>query len=96
MNIQPRYTEIQKSIHTLFGMVVLENPTGFPARETNLYCLGNTTGLLWEAQKPHPFTLYSRVRFNEDGETLSAYTTDGHACELNLKTGQLIHDVQMK
>jgi hypothetical protein len=42
------------------------------------------------AEKPDPATNFSRMKLNEDGQTVSAYTVSGHACELDLKTGRLV------
>jgi hypothetical protein len=76
--------------------VILEIPDRFPYTESNLYCLAPNNRILWKAEKPDPTTLYSRVRLNEDGATLSTYTTGGHACELELNTGKLISQVMIK
>ncbi|GAB4493162.1 MAG: hypothetical protein Fur0016_24920 [Anaerolineales bacterium] len=89
MENQPLHTRIDKSIQTMMGLLVLEQPNGFPRYESNLYMIGMSGKILWRAEKPDPNTLYSRVRLNDD-ETISAYTTGGHACELELKTGKLI------
>jgi hypothetical protein len=80
----------------MVGLLVLEVPSGFPYRETNLYCVGIGGKIVWSAEKPDPNTLYSRVKLNEDGETISAYTTGGHACELSLRTGKLISFIGIK
>lgn len=89
MENQPLHTPIDKSIQTMLGLLVLEQPNGFPRHESNLYIVTGTGKILWKAEKPDPNTLYSRVRLNDD-ETISAYTIGGHACELELKTGKLI------
>lgn len=89
MEIQPLRTQIEKTIQTMLGLVVLEHPNGFPRSESNLYLVTPGGKILWKAEKPDPNTLYSRVRLNDD-QTLSAYTTGGHACDLELKTGKLI------
>lgn len=89
MDIQPLHTPIDKSIQTMMGLLVLEQPNGFPRYESNLYIITASGKILWKAEKPDPNTLYSRARLNDD-ETISAYTTGGHACELELKTGKLI------
>lgn len=89
MELQPLHTSIDKAIQTMMGLLVLENPNGFPRSDSNLYIAGMNGKILWKAEKPDPNTLYSRVRLNDD-ETVSAYTTGGHACELELKTGKLI------
>ena len=90
MEAEPLHTSIDKSIQTFLGLVVLESPKGFPRDESNLYCVSPDGKILWKAQKPDPNTLYSRVRLTDDGQTLSAYTIGGHACDLDLKTGTLI------
>jgi hypothetical protein len=90
MDIQPLHTKIDKTIQTMFGHIVLEDPNGFPRAEINLYCVSPNGKFVWRAEKPDPNTLFSRVRLNEDGDTFSAYTTGGHACELELRTGKLI------
>lgn len=90
MDIQPLHTKIDKSIQTSYGTIMLESPTGFPRGESNLYCISGDGKILWRAEKPDPYTLYSRVRFNEDGMTLSTYTLSGHACDLDPRTGKII------
>lgn len=90
MDLQPLHTKIDKSIQTYYGTIVLESYSGFPRGESNLYCVSLDGRMLWKAEKPDPYTLYSRVRFNEDGMTLSTYTINGHACDLDLETGKII------
>jgi hypothetical protein len=90
MDIQPLYTKIDKTIQTLYGLVVLEDPNGFPRNEANLYCLTPTGKFVWRAEKPEPGTLYSRVRLADNGATLSTYTTGGHACDLEPGTGRIL------
>lgn len=80
----------------MFGHVVLESPEGFPRNDSNLYCVASNQKIVWKAEKPDSDTLFSRVRFNEDGDTLSAYTIGGHACELELRTGKLISQATIK
>ena len=90
MDIQPQHTKVDKSIQTLHGFVVLEDPKGFPRGESNLYCVSPNGKILWKAEKPDASTLYSRMRLNEDGASLSTYTIGGHACELELGTGKIL------
>ncbi len=96
MELQPLHTKIDKNIQTKVGSVVLENPNHFPYTESNLYCIDASDEILWRAEKPDPNTLYSRVKLNEDGATLSAYTTGGHACDLELRTGKLLSQTTIK
>ena len=90
MEINPLHTKVDKFIQTRQGTVVLESPNGFPRGESNLYCISTDEKIVWNAEKPDPYTLYSRVKLNEDGATLSTYTLSGHACELDLKTGKIL------
>jgi len=90
MDIAALYTKIEKRIEINAGIIVLENPSGFPHKETNIYLVGLNGGIIWKAEKPDPYTSFSRVKLNEDGETFSAYTLGGHACEFDLQTGKLI------
>lgn len=90
MDIQPQHTKVDKSIQTMYGFVVLEDPNGFPRAESNLYCVSPNGKILWKAEKPDASTLYSRMRLNEDGASLSTYTIGGHACELELGTGKIL------
>ncbi len=96
MELQPLHTKIDKSIQTKIGSIILENPDRFPYSESNLYCVAPNDKILWKAEKPDPSTLYSRVRLNEDGATFSAYTTGGHACDLELQTGKIISQATIK
>ena len=90
MEIQPLHTKVDKTIQVNAGVIVLESPSGFPRNESNLYLIGSDQKIIWKAEKPDGSTSFSRVKLNEDGETFSAYTVNGHACELELKTGKLI------
>ena len=96
MDIQPLHTKIDKSIQTTPGTIVLENHSGFPRYESNLYCVAPNGKMVWKAEKPDTSTLFSRVKLNEDGDTISAYTIGGHACELELRTGKLISHTVIK
>jgi len=90
MNVQPLRTKVEKTIQTLYGTIVLESPNEFPRPECNLYCLSPDGGITWQAEKPEQYTLYSRMKLNEDGTSLSTYTLSGHACELELRTGKIL------
>ncbi len=96
MELQPLYTKIAKNIQTKIGTIVLENPERFPYTESNLYCIAPNGKILWRAEKTDPHTLYSRVKLNEDGGTLSTYTTGGHACDLELSTGKILSQTTIK
>ena len=95
-DIDPRHTKIDKLIPTVIGTIVLENHARFPSAESNLYCVGDYGRMVWTAEKPEASALYTKVKLNDDGETLSAYTAAGHACELNLRTGKLISQAVIK
>ncbi len=90
MDVNALFTKIDKSIQINAGVIVLENSTGFPRNETNLYLVGMDGKIIWKAEKPDPNTFFTRVKLNEDGDTFSAYTLNSHACELDLRSGKLI------
>lgn len=94
--VEPIHTKIEKTTQTMVGTVVLEDPKDFPRNETNLYCVGQNGEMVWQAEKPEPSGLYSRVMLNPDGNTLSAYAVTGQACEIDLSTGKLISQVKIK
>lgn len=96
MEIQPLHTKVERAIQTKPGIIVLESHSGFPRGDSNLYCVASNETIVWKAEKPDPNTLYSRLRVNEDGVTMSAYTIGGHACELELRTGKLISHTSIK
>ena len=79
------------------GVVVLESAQGFPQSESNLYCLSANGKIIWKAEKPDPYTLYTRMKLNEDNaSTLSTYTLGGHACELELGTGRILSQTSIQ
>jgi hypothetical protein len=90
MDIKPLHTKIEKTIQTLHGTIVLEDAAGFPRSDCNLYCISTAGAIVWKAEKPDPSTLYSRVKLNESGATISTYTLSSHACELDLGTGKIL------
>jgi hypothetical protein len=92
----PRRTKIEKVIAVKGGMVILEDHNRFPLHESNLYFVSETGEAIWEAERPAPDAHYIRVRLDDDGKNLSAYTTGRHACELDLKTGKLLSQIEFK
>lgn len=95
-HLTPRHTKIAKVIAIRDGMVILEDHVRYPLRESNLYLVSETGEAIWEAERPAPDTHFTRVKLEEDGIHLSAYTTGLHACELDLKTGKLLSQIQFK
>ena len=96
MEIKPIHTKVEKFIQLTVGTVVLEDPKGFPRSESNLYYVQFDGKILWKAEKPEPQTLYTRVRLNDDGQTLGTYTLSGHACELDLQTGKILSQTHIQ
>ena len=96
MDITPLHTKVEKSIQLTLGVIVIEDPKGFPRNESNLYYLKLDGKILWHAEKPTPDTLYTRVRLNDDGETLGTYTQSGHACELDVQTGKILSKTRLQ
>ncbi len=95
-NLQPRHTTIQKVIALKGGNVILEDHVRYPLGESNLYFVSETGELVWDAERPAPDAHYIKVRLDDDGMQLSAYTTGRHACELDLKTGKLLSQIAFK
>src|SRR5437016_3967889 len=95
-DFKPRYTGIEKEINAQIGTVILENPSGHPRTEPNLYCVGQDGKVIWVAQVPEVGALYTRVKFDEQGEKLLTYSTRGHACEIDLQTGKLLNQISIK
>jgi hypothetical protein len=96
MELKPLHTKIEKTVQTLYGTVVLESPNGFPRADSNLYCVAAEGRMVWKAEKPEPSTLYSRVKLNEDGASISTYTLNSIACELELSTGKILSKTSMQ
>jgi hypothetical protein len=93
--IEPRHTQIEKMIDTMVGKVVLEGPASYPRDESNLYCVALNGKIAWFAERPQDGSHYTRVRFDDQGEKLLTYSTRGHACEVDLKTGKLLSQVSI-
>ena len=94
--IEPRRTKIATIIEVSAGRAILEDYARFPLAESNLYFVSPSGEVLWEAERPAPDAHYIRVRLNEDGRSLSAYTTGRHACEIDLKSGKLLSQIEFK
>jgi hypothetical protein len=90
---QPRHTRIQKVISVPAGKAILEDHTRHPPGESNLYFVAENGELVWQAERPTSKSLYIRVKLNQDGRTLSAYTTDSTACEIDIKSGKLLSQI---
>jgi len=89
MAVTPLFTQIEKTIDLKSGTVVLENHSGFPFGESNLYLVGSNSEVVWKAEKPDARTLFTKVKLNEDS-TLSTFTTSGQFCDIDLETGKII------
>ena len=96
MEIKPLHTKVEKIIQLTGGMLVLEDPKGFPLNESNLYYVLLDGDISWHAEKPAPQNLYSRVRLNDNGQTLSTYTLGGHSCELDVQTGKILSQTKIQ
>ncbi len=95
-NRPARHTKIEKVINTTIGDVVLEHPVGYPRNQSNLYCISSAGKIVWAAELPEVSVLYTRVKFDETGDKLLTYSTRGHACELDLRTGKLLSKILMQ
>ena len=95
-NFQPRHTTIQKVIALKGGNVILEDNVRYPLTESNLYFVSEIGEPVWDAERPAPDAHYIRVKLDDDGTKLSAYTTGRHACDLDLKTGKLLSQIEFK
>jgi hypothetical protein len=94
--MEPRHTKIEKVISIKTGKVILEDHIRYPLNESNLYFLAESGELVWLAERPAPDAHYIRVKLDEDGEKISAYTTGRHACEIDLKSGKLLSQIEFK
>src|SRR5438309_2243009 len=68
-DFKPRYTGIEKEINAQIGTVILENPSGHPRTEPNLYCVGQDGKVIWVAQVPEAGALYTRVKFDDEAKS---------------------------
>ncbi len=91
-----RHTRITKVISVAGGKAILEDHTRYPTGESNLYFIAKNGAVLWNAERPAPDTHYIRAKLNQDGRTLSAYTTDSTACEIDIETGKLLSQIAFK
>lgn len=89
MQITPLHTSVEKIIELKKGIVILENPNGFPINETNLYLIAPNGEILWKAEKPALNTLFTKVKLNEDS-SVSTFTNNGQFCEIDIETGKII------
>ncbi len=95
-NMEARHTKIQKVIAVKSGNVILEDHVRYPLNESNLYLVSEEGEKVWDAERPAPDAHYIRVKLDEDGQHLSAYTTGRHACDIDLKTGKLTSQLAFK
>lgn len=95
MEIIPVHTRIENLIELKKGVVVMENPDGFPTGEANIYMVGANGEILWRAEKPEPKALFTKIKLNEDS-TISTFTNGGQFCELNVDTGKIISSTNFR
>lgn len=90
-----RYTQIEKTIDAVAEKVALEGPAAYPGDEYSLYCASMDGKIVWFAERPEDGSHSTRVRFDDLGEKLITYSTLGHACVVDLRTGKLLSQVSM-
>ncbi len=95
-NLKPLHTRIEKIIEIKSGKVILEAHSGYPLDESNLYFMSEDGEIVWYAERPASDAHYIRVRLEEDGRRLSAYTTGRHACDIDIHSGKLISQIAFK
>jgi hypothetical protein len=95
-NLVARHTKIEKVISVKSGKVILENHVRYPLNESNLYFVSELGELIWLAERPAPDAHYIRVKLDMEGDKISAYTTGSHACDIDLKTGKLLSQIEFK
>ena len=95
-NLKPRHTQILKVIALRGEIVILEDHVRYPLSESNLYCVTEVGEPVWDAERPAPDAHYIRAKLDDDGRQVSAYTTGRHACELDVKTGKLLSQIEFK
>ena len=95
MAIAPLFTQVEKTIDLKIGTLILENHTGFPFAESNLYLVGSNGEIKWKAEKPDKRTLFTKVKLNENF-TVSTFTTGGQFCDIDLETGKIISSSEFK
>jgi hypothetical protein len=95
-NMEARHTKIQKVIAVKTGNIILEDHVRYPLSESNLYLISEDGKAVWDAERPAPDAHFIRVKLDEDGQRLSAYTTGRHACDIDLKTGKLLSQIEFK
>lgn len=94
--LKPLHTKIEKIIELRGSYVILEAYSGYPVEQSNLYCLSENGDSVWFAERPAPDAHYIRVRLEDDGKRLSAYTTSRHACDIDVDSGKLISQIEFK
>lgn len=95
MAVAPLFTQVEKTIDIKAGTLVLENHTGFPFGESNLYLVASNGEIKWKAEKPDKRILFTKVKLNENF-TVSTFTTGGQFCEIDLQTGKIISSSEFK
>ncbi len=93
---RPLHTKIEKIIQVKAGKVILEAHQGYPLDQSNLYFISEIGEIVWYAERPAPDAHYIRVRLEDDGKRLSAYTTGRHACDIDIDSGKLISQIEFK
>lgn len=95
MAVTPLFTQVEKTIELKAGILILEDHTGFPFGESNLYLLASNGEIKWKAEKPDKRSLFTKVKLNEN-YTVSTFTTSGQFCDIDLENGKIINSSEFK
>lgn len=91
MTLSPRHTRIIETVVTPFGTLVHEDCYQYPRHESNLYMVDAQGNVLWFAERAVDDDAYAnRIRKSSDA-TVKCASWNGFDCEIDLKTGALVH-----
>lgn len=91
MDIDARHTKVVETIDTLFGTLVREDYYGYPRSESNLYLVDHHGKPLWFAERAMDDDAYANPIHELKEGSFKCSSWNCFDCEIDLKTGKLIH-----
>ena len=91
MNLIARHTKIVQLVPTSYGALVREDYLGYPETESNIYMVGPDGNVQWYAERAMDKDAFSNPIHDLGSATFKCASWNGFDCEIDLRTGKLIH-----
>jgi hypothetical protein len=91
IGIAPRHTRAVEAVETAFGTLIREDYYQYPRHESNLYMVDSGHQPVWFAERAMEDDAYANPIRRMADDKIKCASWNGFDCEIDLRTGKLVH-----